>query len=129
MKNSFAKKMKTSFTIDYTELFPDKKNIRIFISSGFRGAGAPTSGSRPPAADAKDIHFWLTDLKILRRLWRQSMLILRGERSPKKRDLYWSKYSKKCLKTPIFAIFNFRIIQIIEFSCNFVYQWNCMESV
>ena len=63
-----------------------------------RGAGADASpsGIRHPA-DPKAL--WPTDPNR-----RQYWLILRGERTPKN-AIFWSKFSKKCLKTPFLTVF------------------------
>ena len=74
----------------------------VTSSSGFRGgATPPSSGIRPPADPKgplvlfKDIHFWLTYLKIF--LKAPIYTNFEGERMPKKRD-FLVEIFQECLK-------------------------------
>ena len=85
------------------------------IRGGFRGGGAggayaPFSGIRPPA-DPKappfdtfsEIHFWLTDPKIL---YTNIYTNFEGERASKKNAIFLSKFFKKCPKTAFLTVFS-----------------------
>ena len=87
---------------------------KILRKGGFRGRRPFLS--KPIACRPKgspfvllwDIHFWLTDPKIFPKApLAQYILILRGEGAPKKNSNFWSKFSRKCLKTlfwPVLSI-------------------------
>ena len=82
---------------------------------GGRGGGRPPPSGIPPPADPKgppfdtfsEIHFWLTDPKIF--LKAPSAPIhtnFEGERAPKKKRDFLSKFFKKCPKTAFLTVFS-----------------------
>ena len=81
---------------------------------GFGGGGRlPLRDSTPclpmgsPLCTILRYPYLVTDPKsFLKAPRRQYILILRGERAPKKRNFFFqSKFSKKCLKTPFWPVF------------------------
>ena len=72
------------------------------------GAGRPPQGFDPlPTQRVSPLYYFeisiFVSIKFFqRRLWRQSIHILRGQRARRKNAILRSKFSKKCLKTPFF---------------------------
>ena len=85
---------------------------------GFRGGGVltppPHSGIRPltdpkgpPFDTFSEIHFWQTNPKIfLKAPLAPVYTNFEGERAPKKRDFFLSKFFKKCPKTAFLTVFS-----------------------
>ena len=84
------------------------------IRGGFRGGGTRIPAGPKGMAPLCDIHFWLTDHKIfLKAPLAPKYTNFKGE-ARRKNAIFWSKFSKKCLKTHFWYVFFFKFFSAAQ---------------